>query len=581
MKKSFIPMLVALTTMIVSFAGCDKDDTPVVSKPDAVVAVFKNGNIDYWRQIATTVTSECEQRGTKPIISYVNDDSDADGQLAIVAGLQKLQSYYNIKGVIGAPIFTGDDHRVESALAEFAGSDIPVVIIDSPVDENASPLKDIYKAYVGTDNAAAGRQLAKACGISDVSSILAARVAVSTPTVDRYNGFCEEMKNSVPVWETADIETPENLKAQLDKHPGVTNLVFFNGNLCNSVKAAFEDVDVYTFDVYEQFLLDLKNPATSPIKGVMAQNTFEMGRKAVEAVFSTVTEKNVYIPTIYITSENLFSSEVKPFLNYYNIREEAKGTILVLLGSESEFWNRVAEGAIAGAEKNNLNVEVVFREGETEFQSLLEAISKLESYKNLKGIVMAENDMTIDAALAAKNPKVPVVAIEALPSVASPLSFSSCVVADNFEMGKEIARRAGGKNVLVMSYDDGGSLDRSEGVFVYLEGNVGRIKSTGSIAAEDDLRTFLAGKPGFYDTAIITTGNFVTDGIMSQLSGMNVFTVDINANARKYIRSGAITFTADTDLYEMGFKAIECVSNDISGYHIHNVPVNYITESDL
>ncbi len=258
---------------------------------------------------------------------------------------------------------------------------------------------------------------------------------------------------------------------------------------------------------------------------------------------------------------------------------DEKGTVLLFLGSESEFWNRVAEGAAAGAEKNNLNVEVIYRETETEFQSLLDAIRNLDKYSNLKGIIMAENDMSIDAALAEKKPAVPIVAIEALPSAASPLKFSSCVVADNYGMGKEIARRAGGKNVLVMSYDNGGSLDRAEGVFVYLDGNVARIESTGSVDAEEDLRNFLTGKS--YDTAIITTGNFVTDGIMALLSGKKVVTVDINANARKYLRSGAITFTADPDLYEMGYKAVECISNDISGYHVHNVPVNYITASDL
>ena len=575
-------MFAALAAAVLSFAGCSKDDKSDDQKPDAVVAVFKNGSIDYWHQIATTVTSECMRYGAIPIISYVNDDSDVDGQYAIVSGLSELKSYYNIKGVIIAPVYIGDDHRVEQELAKFAGKDIPVVIVDSPIDNSTSPLKDIYRAYVGTDNTEAGRQLAKACGISDVSSILAARVAASTPTGERYKGFCEELHCTVPIWETVDLDTPENLKAQLAKYPKATNLVFFNGNLCNSVKAAFKGVNVYTFDVYEQFLLDLKNnPQHSSVKGIMAQNTFEMGRKAVEAVFTQPSDKNVYIPTIYITSDNLFSDEVKPFLDYYNIRKESKGTVLVLLGSESEFWNRVAKGAADGATKNDLNVEVVFREEETEFQTLLAAIDRLDSCADLKGVVMAENDMKIDSALAAKNPKIPVVAIEALPSAASPLRFSSCVVADNFGMGKEIARRAGGKNVLVMSYDDGGSLDRSEGVFVYLDGNVGRIKSTSSVNAEKDLRAFLEGKQGVYDTAIITTGNFVTDGVMSLLSGMNVFTVDINDNARKYLRSGAISFTADPDLYEMGYKAVECLSNDISGYHIHNVPVNYITAADL
>ena len=319
MKKSTLSVIAAAVATTLILFGCSKENEPLNPKQDAVVALFKNSG-DYWRQIAVTVTSECESRGVKPIISFTYDDSDADGQLAVVAGLRELRSYYNIKGVIIAPVFTKDDHRVEKALADIAGNDIPVIIIDSPIDIGASPLKDIYKAYVGTDNLAAGRQLAKVCGVTDASSIFAARVAASTPTAERYNGFCEEIGTAVPLWETIDFDTPENLKAQLEKHPGVSNLVFFNDILCNSVKTAFDGEDVYTFDVYEHFLLDLKTPATSPIKGIMAQNTFEMGRQAVSAVFGPTSEKNIYIPTIYITSDNLYSNEVKPFLDYYNIR---------------------------------------------------------------------------------------------------------------------------------------------------------------------------------------------------------------------------------------------------------------------
>ena len=580
-SKSIISIATAIAAAIFTLVGCDKETVPVNPGQDAVVAVFKNGSIDYWRQIATTVTSECEARGVKPIISYVNDDSDADGQFAIVSGLRELKSYYNIKGVIIAPVFTKDDHRVEKALADFAGNDIPVIVIDSPIDNDASPLKDTYKAYVGTDNAAAGAQLANACGVTDASSILAARVAASIPTGARYEGFCKEIGATVPLWETVDLDTPESFSAELAKHPGATNLVFFNGNLCNSVKAAFDGVDVYTFDVYEQFLLDLKNPATSPIKGIMAQNTFEMGRQAVTAIFSTTAEKNIYIPTIYITSDNLYSSDVKPFLDYYNIREDAKGSVLMLLGDGNTlYWPQILEGAKKEAEVLGVDVLYEFRAAETDYQNLLKRIDEAGSIRNLKGIVLAECDIEIDERLASKGLDIPIVAIDATPMINSPLKdiFAACVVPDNFSLGKELAAKTAGSKSIVISYAIGGSSDRADGVIIGKGAeNVQVFKCNTVASAVENLKSCLESNPSVYESLILTSGNFVTSELMDIASeaGLSVCCVDMNPTIEGYLQSGDLLFSAVPDTYEIGTEAIKCIMNDKSGYHIHNVTVNY------
>jgi hypothetical protein len=48
----------------------------------------------------------------------------------------------------------------------------------------------------------------------------------------------------------------------------------------------------------------------------MAQNTFVMARKAVEAILSNA-EKGEMVPTFYITEDNLDDPNVKPFLDFY------------------------------------------------------------------------------------------------------------------------------------------------------------------------------------------------------------------------------------------------------------------------
>lgn len=308
-------MLIIALIGVTGINSCKKDN----QKTDAVVAILKNSGVDYWQQIAKAITEECGRHGVKPIISFNNENADVEGQLSHVAELDELKKNYNIKGIIVGPVFTASDHRVEKGVADFAGRDIPVVIIDTPLDEEVSPLKDTFRAFVGTDNVAAGRQMAQQCGISDLSTLLICKVVSSIPADERYEGFCEEMQQELPAWSVDDVDTPENLLAQLAKHPGVKNLVFFNGSLCDSVTEAFDGLDVYSFDVYASFLRDLQNPETGAIKGVMAQNTFQMGEQAVKAIFTPATRKHIYIPTLYLTPSNLDAPEVRPFMEYYDM----------------------------------------------------------------------------------------------------------------------------------------------------------------------------------------------------------------------------------------------------------------------
>lgn len=48
----------------------------------------------------------------------------------------------------------------------------------------------------------------------------------------------------------------------------------------------------------------------------MAQNTFAMARKAVDAVLNNANQGEM-VPTFYITSANLDDPNVQPFLEFY------------------------------------------------------------------------------------------------------------------------------------------------------------------------------------------------------------------------------------------------------------------------
>ncbi len=312
--KKFKLLALALGLMTLTFASCGEEEK---EKQDVIVSILKNGSIDYWKQVTKGIEEECASKGLGTVFFYTNTDADLLNQRVLTSGIEKLESDYNIKGVIIAPIFTDNDHSVEQALADYVGSDIPVVVIDSPIDEDDSPLKNIYKAYVGTDNEAAGEELAKK--ITNKGDILVARIEASIPTKARIEGFEKGTDNEIEYWDANDSERPSAMEEQLKKYPAINDVVFLNGNLCKSVfnSSTLQKKNVYTFDAYEEFIISLQDGGC--IKGIMAQNTFEMGRKAVSSLFDYIKNKNIYIPTIYITKDNLKSSDVKPFMDYFGL----------------------------------------------------------------------------------------------------------------------------------------------------------------------------------------------------------------------------------------------------------------------
>lgn len=315
--KKILMSLTMITCLFIASCSSD-DDNSSSGKKQAVVTFLKNSSIDYWKQIESAINAECKTKNYQSFVYYVKDDSDIDGQFKAVSGISELQKNYDIKGIILAPIYTDGNHKVEQALANYVGDKIPVIILDSPVDENNNPLKNSIKAYVGTDNYTAGQRMAEAI-TADSSTIFAARIKNSTPTTARYEGFCKVIGQEVPIWETEnDLESPESLTKKLSQYPNAQNLVFFNGNLCISVLEACNGKNVYSFDAYKPLFEDMINN-NGCVKGIITQNTFQMGQLAVSAITDPNAKGNIYVTTIYISRETIYSNAVRPFMEYFGM----------------------------------------------------------------------------------------------------------------------------------------------------------------------------------------------------------------------------------------------------------------------
>ena len=307
MKKLFIVLAATIICGATAFTSCTNDDNPSGGTGSGIAMIVKNGQIDYWRQIETAFRDVCQEKGLEAYYYATTAENAYEEQLAAVEELRKLDNK-NLKGIIFTPSYGVNGESAEAEVAALARErGIPVIILDSPVSAT-SPLAS--SPYFGTDNTTAGQAMAE--------KVMADKVAVfamtNSPGMERAKAF-KALKPNAAIFSVAD-KCNDEVQAVLDEY---NTFVFFNGNcLVDAIpmlKAAGKRV--YTFDAYGEFLDELIAGSGS-IKGIMAQNTFGMARKAVDAVLANAKQGEM-VPTFYITEDNLDDANVKPFLEFYNI----------------------------------------------------------------------------------------------------------------------------------------------------------------------------------------------------------------------------------------------------------------------
>ena len=290
------------------FNACtNNNDNPVDVETGAsyIAMIVKNGEIDYWRQVEKSFRSACQENDLEAYYYATSAENAYEDQLAAVMNLRNLDNK-KLKGIIFTPSYGLNGESAEAEVAALASErGIPVIILDSPVSAS-SPLASC--PYFGTDNTAAGQLMAE--------KVTADKVAVfamtNSPGVERAEAF-KALKPNADIFLVGDKANDE-VQAVLDDY---YDFVFFNGNdlvdALDMLKAAGKRV--YTFDAYGEFLDELI-ASSAYLNGIMAQNTFGMARKAVEAVIANANQGEM-VPTFYITEDNLTDPNVQPFLEFY------------------------------------------------------------------------------------------------------------------------------------------------------------------------------------------------------------------------------------------------------------------------
>ena len=290
------------------FTSCtSSNDNPVDAETGAsgIVMIGKHGHVEYWQQVESAFRTACEEADVEALYYTTTTENAYQEQVAAVEQLKQLTGK-RLKGIIYAPAHGLNGESADAEVAAYARQrGIPVVILDTPV-KAGSPLAGC--PYFGTDNAASGRALA--------AEVKADRVAVFA----MQNGAATERAEAFKAVKTGATVYPVSENANSDVEAVINDyddFVFFNGSVLSSVLNLLKEKgkNVYTFDVYGEFLDELI-AGNAHFKGIMAQNTFGMTRKAVDAIMAGAQQGET-VPAFFITWDNLGDDAVKPFLDFY------------------------------------------------------------------------------------------------------------------------------------------------------------------------------------------------------------------------------------------------------------------------
>ena len=309
--KKIINWVLAATLCICGasvFTSCtSSNDNPVDAETGAsgIVMIGKLGQVEYWQQVESAFRTACEEADVEALYYTTTTENAYQEQVAAVEQLKQLTGK-RLKGIVYAPAHGLNGESADAEVAAYARQrGIPVVILDTPV-KAGSPLAGC--PYFGTDNAASGRALA--------AEVKADRVAVFA----MQNGAATERAEAFKAVKTGATVYPVSENANSDVEAVINDyddFVFFNGSVLSSVLNLLKEKgkNVYTFDVYGEFLDELI-AGNAHFKGIMAQNTFGMTRKAVDAIMAGAQQGET-VPAFFITWANLGDDRVKPFLDFY------------------------------------------------------------------------------------------------------------------------------------------------------------------------------------------------------------------------------------------------------------------------
>lgn len=295
-----------------------------------VAAVVKGLDNPFFQTMESGIKEEASTAGTEVTVQAANSITDTTGQADKLNGL----AGQDFKCFIVNPI-TGTN--LIQGIAQLSAKNVPIVNIDSPIDEAAASAANAkITTYIGTDNADAGAQAAAEMGRILPGGGTVALIGGTSGDVTsaaRLDGFTKAVPANLKIISTvaADWERQMALTKATDimtANPTLSAFFVANDDMGLGVAQAIANrgktgsVKVISVDGNKDAFEAVK---TGGIDAVVAQFPYVIGAMGVDACKAAIAGKtlptNVKAPVQVVTKANVdaaLASAPKPAAPYEN-----------------------------------------------------------------------------------------------------------------------------------------------------------------------------------------------------------------------------------------------------------------------
>jgi ribose transport system substrate-binding protein len=333
MKKNLFVLASLLMVVSLVLSGCGssaKTPTTESSGGGEIAVIVKTTQTSFWQNVqkgAMAAGLELQAQTPDLRVTFIGakQESDINEQIDIVENAINR----GVKGIVLAP---SDTTALQKPVADAKAAGIPVIIIDSKLDGDASQ----YTAFYATDNKAAGEACAKtlidtlaAKGITDGKVQVMSYVAGVGSEVGRVGGFNDYIKanSNFTLLETqysnADMPTALNQTTNvLQANPDLVGIFGANEPTAIGMGKAIQQAGLsgklvaIGFDG-NQVLADMVKDGT--LNAIAVQSAYNMGYLGVKGAYDAAFQGKTidpYVDTgfLIVTKDNIDSQDAKNVL---------------------------------------------------------------------------------------------------------------------------------------------------------------------------------------------------------------------------------------------------------------------------
>lgn len=307
--------VIAIALCVVStFIGCNRQNQTTGSGEYRIGFVMKTLNNPFFIRMEDGAKQAADQYNVELVVQAADREIDVERQMQIIENLIETQ-------VDALCITPSGSREVVTAIAKANAANIPVLIVDTKVDEQTAKDMNVnYLTFIGSDNYQGGFLAGQYFGekYKDETELAILEGIPGHETHDsRLKGFMDGIKNSprlkVVTSQPANTERDQGFNVFqniLQTYPNVKALFCTNDMMAlgavEAIAAAGKagEIAVIGFDAVEEARTAIRE---GRMEGSIAQSPDEMGRVAVESAVKFL--KGETIPEVLPVKIELITQE--------------------------------------------------------------------------------------------------------------------------------------------------------------------------------------------------------------------------------------------------------------------------------